>query len=99
MARTLRAVVRREGPAMNGRQYFAKWEREFKVAGVPPDVVQEAKPPTQVKRGPVESKLGGRITRDLKYLSPDDAVQRRELSEGFLKQPAESVPGEAEDDS
>jgi hypothetical protein len=84
---------------MNGRQYFAKWEREFDVAGVAPDVVQEGEPPAKVKRGPVESKLGGRITRDLKYLSPDGTVQRRELSEGFLKQPVERVPGEVDDES
>ena len=78
---------------MNGRQYFAKLARQMHLAGLHPDDVQRLDP-LDLKRGPLKSKLGGRITIDLKRLAPEETDRRRKLSEEFLKQPVERVPAE-----
>jgi hypothetical protein len=72
---------------MNGRAYFWKWGRAYHIEGLDPDVICEVAQPAGLKHGPVESKRGGRITRDLVCLPPDETKKRRELSEAFLKQP------------
>ncbi len=81
---------------MTGREYFDEWGRRLCLTGLDPDVIQHAADRTEVQHGPAESKLGGRITRDLKQLPPEDSAQRKELSEAFLKQPVEHVRDEEE---
>jgi hypothetical protein len=71
---------------MDGRAYFKKWARTYRLENLDPDVIEERRP-SGLKRGTAESKLGGRITRDLTSLSPEEVAQRRNLSEEFLKQP------------
>jgi hypothetical protein len=88
--------ARRPVSNINGREYFTRLERELKIEGMSPDKVR-ALPPLELKRGAVESKLGGRIARDLKRLSPQEISERRSLSEQFLKQPVETVRGEVDD--
>lgn len=78
---------------MKGRDYFRKWACQLNIETMDPDAIQEL-PPLDVKHGERKSKLGGRITRDLKRLSPEEVAERRRLSEEFLKQPVEHVPAE-----
>jgi DNA-binding transcriptional regulator YdaS (Cro superfamily) len=75
---------------MNGREYFAKWERKLHIEGADP---------ASLKPGALESRVGGNIsTRDLKRLTPEEIQESRKLSEEFLKQPAEHFPAEEEED-
>src|SRR4051812_12138401 len=85
---------RRRRP-MNGRAYFEELERKLHIDGLDPEAVRDAeqtKPP--LKRGTEKSRVGGRITQDLKRLTPAEVEERRARSEAFLRQPAREVPGE-----
>ena len=87
---------------MSGRAYFEELERKLNIDGLDPEAVREAEHTKPgLKRGTAESRVGGRITRDLKRLSPEETEERRERSEAFLRQPAREVPGEqpADDES
>jgi hypothetical protein len=85
----------RRGSRMNdGRAYFKKLASEYHIDGLDPDSIVE-KPLPRLKRGSAESKLGGRITRDLKRVEANEAAERREQSEKFLKCPARYFPADA----
>jgi hypothetical protein len=72
---------------MNGRRYFAEAARRLHIDRLDPDEIAEL-PPLDVKRGPAESKLGGRIAHNLKRLSPEETAARRESSEELLGEAA-----------
>jgi len=81
---------------INGREYFGKYEREMHIDSMPADKVEQLDS-SGLKRGASESKRGGRITRDLKKLPPEETASRRRRSEAFLKKPAQHVPSEDQD--
>jgi hypothetical protein len=84
----------RRGSRMNdGRAYFKKLASEYHIDGLDPDAIAD-KPLPRLKRGPAESKRGGRITRDLKRVEPNEAAEHREQSEEFLKRPAHDFPAD-----
>lgn len=87
----------RIGRMMDGRAYFKKWAKEYRLENLDPDVLEEHRL-TGLKRGPAESKLGGRITRDLKHLLPEETARRRKVSEEFLKQPPVHFPADEQPD-
>jgi hypothetical protein len=78
----------------DGRAYFKKLAAEYHLDELDPDSIVE-KPLPRLKRGAAESKLGGRITRDLKHVEADEAAEHREQSEEFLKRPARDFPADA----
>jgi hypothetical protein len=78
---------------MDGRAYFRKWAKEYRLENLAPDVIEEHRL-VGLKHGAAESKLGGRITRDLKRLLPDEIARRRKISEAFLKQPPVDFPAD-----
>lgn len=70
-----------------GRKYFGQLAKQYEVEGLTPDAVYEKPSKVILKRGPIESKRGGRIaSRDLKEVGPGKE-RRRQLSDEFLKQP------------
>jgi hypothetical protein len=83
----------------DGRAYFRKWAAAYRIEGLDPDAVSEKPLPANLKRGAAESKLGGRITRDLKRLERQETERRRELSEEFLKRPARHFAADEHADS
>jgi hypothetical protein len=78
----------------DGRTYFGKWATEYHIEGLDPDAIVEKPIPSGLKRGSAESKLGGRITRDLKRVEQKTAQQHFEQSEAFLKGPARHFPAD-----
>lgn len=72
---------------MKGSEYFRVWAQRLGINDY-------SKQPEGLKVGAVESKLGGRITRDLTRLSPEETAKRRRESEEFLKQPVQHVRAE-----
>jgi hypothetical protein len=101
MAPKLRSIsYRTAGPvrdrlgAMTGREYFSKLSADLRLDGLDPtDIVDLEQGP--LKTGPVESRLGGRIARDLTRLTPDQVVERRLKSEELLQQPRRDFPAES----
>lgn len=83
----------RLGRMIDGRAYFKKWAKAYRLENLDPDVISEDRL-TGLKHGPAESKLGGRITRDLKRLLPEEIARRRKVSEEFLKQPPIHFPAD-----
>ena len=82
------------GRKVNGRDYFLRAERELHIENLDAASVQEKSNSGGLPRGPSESRVGGRITRDLKRLSPEETAERRRRSEEFLKRPATDFPAE-----
>ena len=70
---------------VNGRAYFKRAARELKIADLDPDAIQ-ALPPLDSQRGSRKSRVGGRITWDLKHLSAEETEDRAKRSEEFLNQ-------------
>lgn len=79
---------------MNGREYFKEAAQKLGISGLDPVAVQNSAKSEKLKPGNHESRVGGRITRNLKRLTPEQTADRRRRSERFLKQPAESFPAE-----
>jgi hypothetical protein len=77
----------------DGRAYFKQLASEYHIDGLDPDSIAE-KPLPRLKGGSAESKLGGRITRDLKRVEANEAAERRKQSEEFLKRPARDFPAD-----
>ena len=84
---------RRRARVINGREYFRKYEREMRIDELSADAVEQLED-AGLKDGPVFSKAGGNIARDLKMLSPEETASRRKRSEAFLKRPTRRVPAE-----
>jgi len=75
--------------------YFDEWARRLRIDGLDAaELHEKLEPLTNLEHGPTSSRLGGRITKDLKRLSPEEFDARRRQSERFLKRPAETFPAD-----
>jgi hypothetical protein len=67
--------------------YFDDVAKEMGIADLAPsEIHEELGEVPGLKHGPTASRLGGRVTTDLKRLTPEEFAQRHEESEQFLKQ-------------
>lgn len=82
--------------SMNGREYFREAAKNLGISGLDPVAVQKSGESEKLKPGKHESRVGGRIARNLKRLTPEETADHRRRSESFLKQPAISFPAEEE---
>lgn len=80
--------------AVNGREYFREAAQKLGLAGLDPVAVQRIGKSTTLKPGRHESRVGGRIARNLRRLTPEETADHRRRSERFLKQEAASFPAE-----
>ncbi|HEX8086254.1 MAG TPA: hypothetical protein VF529_18335 [Solirubrobacteraceae bacterium] len=78
---------------MSGRDYFDARARELKIDGLDPSQVA-ALGPLKLKVGAAESRVGGKITRDLKRLSPEEAAEHRRKADELLSKPPRHFPAE-----
>jgi hypothetical protein len=92
----LQSKVELGGTPVNGRQYFLSAAKELGISGLDPVAVQEGGKSSELKPGRRESRVGGRIARNLKHLSPEETADRHRRSERFLKQPDMTFPAEEE---
>lgn len=83
---------------MSGRDYFERLAQELRIEALDPSDIAHLEP-LELKRGAAESKLGGRITRDLTRLSPEETEEQRRKSEELLKQPVRRFPAEDHSDA
>lgn len=83
---------------MNGREYFRKLAADEKLDRLNAAEVSEL-PPLELKKGPVESRLGGRIARDLKALTPEETAQQHAKADKLVNHPRRSFPAEEDDES
>jgi hypothetical protein len=79
---------------INGRAYFGKWGKEYRLDRLDPDALSEVPLPPELQRGSTKSRVGGRIAHDLERLEPAETEKRRKLSEEFLKRPAQHFPAD-----
>lgn len=81
---------------MTGRAYFASAAKDLGLSGLDAVEIQSLDSSPDLKPGRKESKVGGRIARNLKHLSKEETAERRKRSERFLKQPDQVFPAEEE---
>jgi hypothetical protein len=78
---------------MNGREYFRQLAKQLRIERLDPSQITHLEP-LKLRRGAAESKLGGRITRDLRRLSPEETAEQRQKSEELLGKPERRFPAE-----
>lgn len=71
---------------MSGRDYFGQRSRDLQIDRLDPSQIVHMDP-LDLQRGTAESRMGGRITRDLKRLSAEETAEQRRKSEELLGQP------------
>lgn len=81
---------------MTGRAYLDEWARRLGIDELDPAAIHEELEPLELRHGPTESRLGGRLTRNLRRLSPAEIEERRQRSEAFLTRPAQRFPADEE---
>jgi hypothetical protein len=79
---------------MKGREYFERCERELDIADLDPASIREDLPPLDLEVGPTRSRVGGRITTDLKRLDATEIAERQKRAESFLHRPPKYFPAE-----
>jgi hypothetical protein len=84
------------GTAVNGREYFRNAAKELGISALDPVEIQKTGESIELKSGRRESRVGGRIARNIKHLNPEETADRRRRSERFLKQPDMNFPAEEE---
>jgi hypothetical protein len=82
---------------VNGRQYFRALEERLHIEDLDPAALAEREY-SGLKRGPAQSRIGGRLTVDLKRLTPEEVGDRRRRSEEFLQMPRETFPDETDEE-
>lgn len=78
---------------VNGREYFRQLAKQLRIERLDPSQIAHLEP-LKLRRGTAESKLGGRITRDLKRLSAEETAEQRRKSEELLEKPERRFPAE-----
>lgn len=96
----LRAARGKKGlgdSTVNGREYFRRLASEQHIDTLNAAEITEL-PPLGLKQGPSESRLGGRIQRDLKVLTPEETLRQHEKADRLVKRLRRSFPAEETDE-
>jgi hypothetical protein len=94
VSRSARGNIRAAPPAVKGREYFGRLASEQKIETLNAAEISELPPLAKLKKGRSESRLGGRIARDLILLTPEETVQQHEKADKLEHRPRRSFPAE-----